>query len=170
MSGGTIYIQSGTFLSIEAGAALTVNGTLTNNGTLNLSDGITASAATTIEGDGSYYVGGNWVNNGTFLPGTSTVTFNGAGVQTISGTSLTTFNDLIITGASAGTTIAAGARVTVSGSTFNANGKLTIDSDAPDNNGSLIYNGSGTPSGNVTYNRRFLLTRLTETIISFPRR
>lgn len=153
-SGGTMAIQSGASLTIDAGAVLTVNGTLTNNGTLNLSDGITASAATTIEGDGSYYVGGNWVNNGTFLPGTSTVTFNGAGVQTISGTSLTTFNDLIITGTSAGTTIAAGARVTVSGSTFNANGKLTIDSDAPDNNGSLIYNGPGTPSGNITYNRQ----------------
>jgi len=152
-SGATIVIPSGASLTIDADATLTVNGTLTNNGNLNLSDGITSSATTTIEGDGSYYVGGNWVNNGTFLPGTSTVTFNGAGVQTISGTSLTTFNNLIIDGASAGTTIAAGARVTVSGSTFNTNGKLTIDSDAPDNNGSLIYNGSGTPSGNVTYNR-----------------
>ena len=45
-------------------------------------------------------VGGNWINNGTFLPGTNTVTFNGTG--TLTGSSVTTansaFHNVIITG------------------------------------------------------------------------
>lgn len=41
-------------------------------------------------------VGGNWVNNGTFLPGTATVTFNGTGIQSVSGSSNTTFYNLTV--------------------------------------------------------------------------
>lgn len=126
ISSGYVFCQSGLENS---------SGTITNNGIIILN-------------------GGNWTNNGTFTtPSTGTVTFNGASEQIINGSSLTTFNNLIIDGTSTGTTIAAGAMVTVSGSTFMPNGKLIIDSDALDNNGSLIYNGSGTPSGNVTCNR-----------------
>src|SRR4029079_15421130 len=39
---------------------------------------------------------GNWRNNGTFVPATHTVTFNGNLNQTIAGTSSTTFNALTI--------------------------------------------------------------------------
>ena len=39
---------------------------------------------------------GNWRNNGTFVPATHTVTFNGNSNQTIAGSSSTTFNNLTI--------------------------------------------------------------------------
>ena len=39
---------------------------------------------------------GNWTNNGTFMPATHTVTFNGSSNQTIAGSSSTTFNNLTI--------------------------------------------------------------------------
>jgi hypothetical protein len=42
-------------------------------------------------------VAGNWVNNGTFNPGTQTTTFNGtSGAQTISGSSATGFSSLTV--------------------------------------------------------------------------
>jgi hypothetical protein len=131
--GAMIDITSGYVIS--SGGIYNSSGTITNNGTLILN-------------------GGNWINNGAYTtPSAGTVTFNGASSQTINGSSLTTFNNLIIGASSAGTTIVAGARVTVSGCTFSPNGKLTINSDAVNNSGSLIYNGSGTPAGTVTYNR-----------------
>lgn len=132
-TGAAINISSGYVVCLSG--LDNSSGTITNNGIIILN-------------------GGNWTNNGTVTtPGIGTVTFNGASEQIINGSSLTTFNNLIIDGTSAGTIIAPGAMVTVSGSTFMPNGKLIIDSDAPENNGSLIYNGSGTPSGNVTFNR-----------------
>ncbi len=150
--GATIIVASGCHVVCQGGFNNS-SGTVTNDGTLTITGGIINAALMTIEGDGSYNIGGNLVNNGTFAQTAGTTTFNGTGTQTISGSSLTTFNNLIIDGTSAGTTIAAGAMVTVAGNTFSPNGKLTINSDAVDNSGSLIYTGSGTPSGDVTYNR-----------------
>ena len=149
--GATISIASG--YVVCQGGLVNSSGTITNDGTLTVTGVITNPVSATIEGDGNYYVGGDWTNNGTFTPGTSTVTFSGTEPQTIVGPYLTTFNNLVIGASSAGTTIPAGARVTVEGSTFSPNGKLTINSDAVDNSGSLIYSGSGTPTGNITYNR-----------------
>ena len=41
-------------------------------------------------------VAGNWANDGTFTAGTGTVTFNGSGVQSYSGSSTTTFYNLTV--------------------------------------------------------------------------
>jgi len=41
-------------------------------------------------------IGGNWFNNGTFIPGTATVLFNGSLRQSISGASATSFNNLTL--------------------------------------------------------------------------
>ncbi len=149
--GATINIASG-YVLCQGGLANN-GGTVYNNGTMTLSDAVTNQASGVIQGNGNFIIGGNLLNNGTFTLAAGTTTINGTGAQTISGSSETTFSNLVIEAASAGTTIAAGARVTVAGSTFSPNGKLTINSDAVNNSGSLIYSGSGTPSGNVAYNR-----------------
>jgi hypothetical protein len=59
-----------------AGGALTVEGNLAIN-----------SAATLNAGSYAHTIGGNWTNSGTFVPATSTVTFNGAAKQTLTGVS-----------------------------------------------------------------------------------
>ena len=148
--GATINIASGYVVSPEGLG--NNSGTIINNGTLIIAGGIINAG--TVSGDGDYYTGGDWANDGVFTPGESTVTFNGTDAQYIEGSSITTFNNLTIntTGTPGATTIAAGSRVTVSG-TFSPNGKLIINSDAVSNSGSLIYEGTGIPSGNVTYNR-----------------
>ena len=145
----TITIASGAYMSCQGG--LVNNGAVTNNGTLGLTGGLINTG--TVDGDGNIHIGGDWINNGTFMHGSGTVVFNGTGQQTIVAPFLTVFNNLIFDASSAGTTIAAGAQVTVEGDVFNPSGKLIIDSDALNNNGSLIYTGQGVPSGNLTYNR-----------------
>ena len=56
-------------------------GIISNGGTINLS-GNYSSSATTI-GDGTYSIGGNWTNTGSFYEGNSTVIFNGSHNQSI---------------------------------------------------------------------------------------
>ena len=148
--GAIVNIASGCYVVCQGGFNNS-SGAVTNDGTLTIAGPITNSVSAIIEGDGSYNIGGDLINNGTFTQAAGTTTFNGNVAQTVSGSSVTTFNDLVIDGS--GTTIAAGAMVTVEGSNFSPNGKLTINSDAVNNSGSLIYSGSGTPTSNVTYNR-----------------
>jgi hypothetical protein len=85
-----------------AGGNLTMNGDVTIN-TLATFDGSTSS----------HSLKGNWTNAGTFTGSTSTVTFNGtAALQTISGASVTTFNNLTINNSSgSGVTLSAAANV-----------------------------------------------------------
>jgi hypothetical protein len=117
----TITLNSGSILNGGTGTALSVTGST-----------------------------GAWTNSGgTFIPGTSTVTFSGETAQTISGSSLTTFYNLAIGATSAGTGLDAGTPITIDG-TLTTNGKLTINSSASAS-GSLIV--AGTSSGNITYNR-----------------
>jgi gliding motility-associated-like protein len=57
-------------------------GNIINNGTLNMTGNFTSTATTS--GNGLFTLGGNWTNSGgIFLPGTSTVIFNGAVSQKI---------------------------------------------------------------------------------------
>jgi hypothetical protein len=148
--GGVVIIAGGTTVICQGG--LTNNsGSVTNDGQLSLSGGLTNAG--TVEGDGLLYVGGNWINSGIFDPGTGTIVFNGTQPQSVSAPYLTLFNNLEISAASSGTTIEPGAMVTVEGSTFSPNGKLTIGSDGVNSTGSLIYTGAGTPSGDIIFNR-----------------
>ena len=73
---------------------------------LNITDGIFESASdyhdvtiasgATLELTGDITVSGNWTNDGTFTPGTHTVTFDGSTDQNISGTNFTHFQNLIV--------------------------------------------------------------------------
>ncbi|MBL7733714.1 MAG: T9SS type A sorting domain-containing protein [Chitinophagaceae bacterium] len=76
-----------------AGAGLDVRGNLIINTT-------STFAGSTF----SHTVGGNWTNNGTFTQGTSTVTFNGAALQQIGGSTSTTFNNLTLNNTAGNTT------------------------------------------------------------------
>jgi hypothetical protein len=111
-------------------------------------------------------VAGNWVKNGTFTPGTATVTFNGAANQSIGGTT-TTFNNLTINngGATDGNIVslavntAVGGALTVSDGILNqgASFNLTVTGTTTINSGGTLnilsgQTGNFSPTGAVTVN------------------
>lgn len=107
-------------LSIYSGSSGTVTMTasdLTINGNVTIPSGTTLDNAS----DRNIAVAGNWINNGTFNAtsslSTPTVTFNGTGAQSLTGT--TTFNNLTVNKASNNLTLNAG---------NNINGVLTLTS------------------------------------------
>jgi hypothetical protein len=80
---GALTINTGNSLLFSgAGNAVTVSGSVTNNGTY------------TTNGGNPLSVAGSFTNNGTFNAGTSTVTFAGNTNTTLGGTTATTFNNL----------------------------------------------------------------------------
>ena len=67
----------------------------TNANTANARNLTIESGATLTMGSGNLNVAGNWLNDGSFIPGTGNVTFAGNGTHTISGSASThTFNGL----------------------------------------------------------------------------
>ncbi len=103
-------------------------------------------------------LGGNWLDAGTFTPGTGTVTFNGTN-QSITKTTGETFNHLILTGT--GTKPFGGAITTNGNLTINTNAILDITTNNYalnikgnwTNNGSfLANNGTVTFNGNLAQN------------------
>jgi hypothetical protein len=116
------------------------NVTINNLTISNTVGSVTLNAATTIAGNvqinnggGSltggaftHLLSGNWTNNGTYVPGTSTINFNGT-TQSILG-STTTFNNVILTGG----TKTFGIATTITGN-------LSIPSGAIANFGSLAH-------------------------------
>lgn len=111
------------------------------NGNLSISSGATFNAG------GSYNIalGGNWVNNGSFIPATSTLLLNGT-TKTISGN--TTFNRVTVYGS-----------YTVNNSDITYNGLLNITPNGifvagagnATVNGDLINSGSLTSTGVTTF-------------------
>lgn len=90
-SGFVINISSGAVLN--AGTLNNISGTVSNNGVCTLSSDFYNSAA--FIGNGSYNIGGNWTNSGSFLQGTGMVSFNGSGTQNIGAA---TFKNVTFTG------------------------------------------------------------------------
>jgi hypothetical protein len=91
---GNVTINSGGNLRARTTAlthSLIVSGNLVISGTLLGQNG---------NGLLNVSLGGDWTKSGTFTAGTNTVTFNGARVQTIGGSSVTAFNNLSITNGS----------------------------------------------------------------------
>jgi hypothetical protein len=120
-TGTVIYGRSGDqsvcagaygYLQISTGGTKTASGSVTVLDTLTVGSGATFVSASdynnvVIDGTMSLTaditVSGNWTNNGTFTPGSYTVTFDGTGTQTIGGGSATGFYNLVI--ASTSTTV-----------------------------------------------------------------
>lgn len=118
---GQIFFSNGALLSISSGAIVQVNGgaelaqttTLTNQGSVTITKNSTFPNPGTfkigtnaiVSGNGFYLVEQDWVNNGTFNFGTSTVTLFGNTQQFITSNNgvSTVFNNLVLTGAGVGT-------------------------------------------------------------------
>ncbi|OSZ76973.1 hypothetical protein CAP36_11105 [Chitinophagaceae bacterium IBVUCB2] len=79
----------------------------TSGGTMTFLGSITIGAGTTLDAnDKTMNVGGNWLNNGAFTQTNTTVIFNGAAAETISGSTATTFNNITFNNTLPGTGVA----------------------------------------------------------------
>ncbi|MBN8578653.1 MAG: gliding motility-associated C-terminal domain-containing protein [Cytophagales bacterium] len=79
-----VIIKANTTLSITNGTTFTIGNALTNDGTL--------------VNNGSILIGGQWVNNGTYTPGTGSITFNSTAPVQVINHNAQAFNRLTISG------------------------------------------------------------------------
>lgn len=79
-----VTITPGTIVTISAGTPFTIGNALTNDGTL--------------VNNGSILIGGQWVNNGTYTPGTGAITFNSTAPVQVINHNAQAFNTLTISG------------------------------------------------------------------------
>ena len=104
----------------------------------------------------------NFVNNGTFIPGTGTVIFNGTAAQIISGGTSTTFNNITFNNTSGGITLAQSC--SVNGLAMFTNGIVTT---TPAN--LLTMNaGSSVSGGSVTSHVSGPMAKVGNTAFTFP--
>jgi hypothetical protein len=71
--------------------------TVAPGNSLTISDDLILTSGTLTNNGSGLFVGGDWINNGTFVPNTSTVTLNGNSTQQISGSSVTNFYNIHVT-------------------------------------------------------------------------
>lgn len=117
---GQIFFSNGALLSVSSGAIVQINGgtelaqttTLTNQGSVTITKNSTfpnpgtfkIGANASASGNGFYLIEQDWVNDGMFNFGTSTVTLFGNTQQFITSTNgvSTVFNNLVLTGSGVG--------------------------------------------------------------------
>lgn len=104
-AGGVVHCNGG--VTFDNTSVVNNDGTLTTtkNATLTPQPGtLTIDNASTVSGDGDYYVEQDWVNDATFNGDLSNVTMNGNTQQFITSNNgtVTTFNDLTLTGTGTG--------------------------------------------------------------------
>lgn len=133
---GSLTVDAGSALTMNAvanpmSASLTINGSVTNNGTITLSGSF----------GGDLAIKGDITNNGTFTPNSRAVQVNGAAVQTIGGTSPLSL-DYFTVNNTAGVALAQS--VTINNQIDLTNGVLTIGSNNLSLAAGAIVN--GTPS------------------------
>ncbi|TNE65505.1 MAG: hypothetical protein EP344_03010 [Bacteroidetes bacterium] len=75
--GAKVHIASGIVVTALDGVVNTASGMLTVDGTLRTPADLDNTSGATLQGDGQYYIGGNWTNDATFSTGTAIVTFDG---------------------------------------------------------------------------------------------
>ncbi|MBM4457732.1 MAG: hypothetical protein FJ011_08215 [Chloroflexi bacterium] len=138
LSGQTIRIKSSapvynlTVYTTNAPTAKLLTNALTVKGDVNIQSGATLDANNI-----DMNVAGNWTNNGTFTPGSGTVTFNGT--TTISGSSTNSFNNVTISSS-----------LTAPSGTLNVAGTWTNNGTFTHNSGTVTFNGTTTISGSST--------------------
>jgi hypothetical protein len=86
---------------------------------------IETAAVLTIN-SGSLSIKGNWIKNGSFIPGTGSVTFNGTAAQSISGIGTTSFTNLIVNNSSTGLSLLS--PIDVTGSLTMTSGNISSSS------------------------------------------
>lgn len=128
---GNQTIPAGTYhnLSVATGGNKSPGGALTINGDLNIGSG-----ATVLAGNVGITLNGNYINNGTFTPNTSTITLSGNTNVSMSGT--TTFYNLTMAKANTTNTVTLGSSITVSntaainqGMMYTGNNTITMNND-----------------------------------------
>lgn len=112
-NGAILQIQSGATVQVNGGVELKNNSACVNNGTWIITKNSTFTlpgnlhllSNSTVSGNGRYEIEQDWLNNATFTAGTSTVEFFGNTQQFIGTTTgtITTFNNLELTGTGTGT-------------------------------------------------------------------
>lgn len=114
----TIFYNNGAQVFVSSGAIVQVNGgfqnegataLFENNGTMTIANSSTTGSVyltngSSLQGNGNYFIEQNWTNDASFLAGNSTVTLNGDLQEFITSTNgtVTTFNNLILTGTGIG--------------------------------------------------------------------
>jgi hypothetical protein len=129
---------------------LSLSGNLINDGVFNANNGTVAftgnsaiigsvnpsfsniSISGTLAAPPSLLVAGTLTINGTFLAGTGSVVFNGAGVQSISGSTTATFNNITLTKASGSVQVLSAASLK---GILDLGNNGQFDADGPSNNG-----------------------------------
>jgi len=114
-------------------------GRLTNN-PLTVTSNVTVAAGTLNANNLNLTLGGAWTNNATFTSGTGTVIFNGSTAQTLTGSVVTTFNNLTINNTS-GSGVTLGLNTNVSGTLNFTSGVITTGINR------VIINAGGTVTG-----------------------
>jgi hypothetical protein len=121
-------VQSTTFnnLTFSGAGSKTASGNLTINGNVLISNNFNAN-------NFLHTVAGNWTNNSTFTPSTSTISFTGSASQTISGSSASPFQALTINnsaGVSVSSPVSVSTTLTLSAGNFVTNGNLTMGDES----------------------------------------
>lgn len=111
-NGASLSLSTGSIVHVNGGIDLSQTSSLSNNGALTITKNSTLpvpgnliiGAVSQVNGNGGYFVEQDWVNNGTFNAGTSTVTLYGNTQQFITSLNAvaTVFNQLILTGTGTG--------------------------------------------------------------------
>lgn len=111
-NGATFFVATGATFHVNGGVTFDQTSNVTNNGTITTTKNstfpvpgnLTIDNGSTVQGDGDYNVEQDWVNNATFTGGNSNVTLYGNTQQLITSTNgtVTTFNDLTLTGTGVG--------------------------------------------------------------------
>lgn len=111
-NGATFVVTTGGMFHVNGGITFDQTSNVTNDGTITTTKNSTATLpgtltidnTSTVQGNGDYNVEQDWINNATFTGGNSTVTMNGNTQQFITSTNatVTTFNNLTLTGTGTG--------------------------------------------------------------------
>ncbi|WP_018343022.1 T9SS type A sorting domain-containing protein [Cytophaga aurantiaca] len=135
--------------------------------------GLKLSGTGTKTAAGSFSVAGNFTNNSTFNAGSYTVVFNGKGaVQSVSGTSITKFNNILIQAPAIVTLASAqqqsGVLTIQPGAALNANGNLTLLATSPTVTASIANLTGATLNGNITVQKYIYSSKRIYRYLSSP--